>query len=220
MKKQTKSRAEREKLALNLVDGIEDQYLTEAISLHTEVVDSMKKAATPKLFWRKLSIAACIIIALAIIPVAVMIAKEFNKHSGVIDTPYPDHEYIDTPYPDHEYNDVVSVGESVSTFYGDLTYLSFEDNCATFLVKFNDSNEVGYLLTDGDSCGYYTTNYISVDVLGTCISDGVIVTYGESDTDGFVKVTLNLSPFINETGLDILDLNLSLFSFGRIELNP
>ena len=138
-----------------------------------------------------------------------MIAKEFNKHSGV----------IDTPYPDHEYNDVVSVGESVSTFYGDLTYLSFEDNCATFLVKFNDSNEVGYLLTDGDSCGYYTTNYISVDVLGTCISDGVIVTYGESDTDGFVKVTLDLSPFINETGLDILDLNLSLFSFGRIELN-
>lgn len=210
MKKQTKSRAEREKLALNLVDGIEDQYLTEAISLHTEVVDSMKKAATPKLFWRRLSIAACIIIALAIIPVAVMIAKEFNKHSGV----------IDTPYPDHEYNDVVSVGESVSTFYGDLTYLSFVDNCATFLVKFNDSNEVGYLLTDGDSCGYYTTNYISVDVLGTCISDGVIVTYGESDTDGFVKVTLDLSPFINETGLDILDLNLSLFSFGRIELNP
>ena len=210
MKKQTKSRAEREKLALNLVDSIEDQYLTEAISLHTEVVDSMKKAATPKLFWRRLSIAACIIIALAIIPVAVMIAKEFNKHSGV----------IDTPYPDHEYNDVVSVGESVSTFYGDLTYLSFEDNCATFLVKFNDSNEVGYLLTDGDSCGYYTTNYISVDVLGTCISDGVIVTYGESDTDGFVKVTLDLSPFINETGLDILDLNLSLFSFGRIELNP
>lgn len=210
MKKQIKSRAEREKLALNLVDGIEDQYLTEAISLHTEVVNSMKKAATPKLFWRRLSIAACIIIALAIIPVAVMIAKEFNKHSGV----------IDTPYPDHEYNDVVSVGESVSTFYGDLTYLSFEDNCATFLVKFNDSNEVGYLLTDGDSCGYYTTNYISVDVLGTCISDGVIVTYGESDTDGFVKVTLDLSPFINETGLDILDLNLSLFSFGRIELNP
>lgn len=210
MKKQTKSRAEREKLALNLVDGIEDQYLTEAISLHTEVVDSMKKAATPKLFWRRLSIAACIIIALAIIPVAVMIAKEFNKHYGV----------IDTPYPDHEYNDVVSVGESVSTFYGDLTYLSFEDNCATFLVKFNDSNEVGYLVTDGDSCGYYTTNYISVDVLGTCISDGVIVTYGESDADGFVKVTLDLSPFINETGLDILDLNLSLFSFGRIELNP
>ena len=210
MKKQTKNRAELEKLALNLVDGIEDQYLTEAISLHTEVVDSMKKAATSKLFWRRLSIAACIIIALAITPVAVMIAKEFNKHSGV----------IDTPYPDHEYNDVVSVGESVSTFYGDLTYLSFEDNCATFLVKLNDSNEVGYLVTDGGSCGYYTTNYISVDVLGTCISDGVIVTYGESDADGFVKVTLDLSPFINETGLDILDLNLSLFSFGRIELNP
>ena len=210
MKKQTKNRAELEKLALNLVDGIEDQYLTEAISLHTEVVDSMKKAATSKLFWRRLSIAACIIIALAIIPVAVMIAKEFNKHSGV----------IDTLYPDQEYNDVVSVGESVSTFYGDLTYLSFEDNCATFLVKLNDSNEVGYLVTDGDSCGYYTTNYISVDVLGTCISDGVIVTYGESDADGFVKVTLDLSPFINETGLDILDLNLSLFSFGRIELNP
>ena len=210
MKKQTKNRAELEKLALNLVDGIEDQYLTEAISLHTEVVDSMKKAATSKLFWRRLSIAACIIIALAITPVAVMIAKEFNKHSGV----------IDTPYPDQEYNDVVSVGESVSTFYGELTYLSFEDNCATFLVKLNDSNEVGYLVTDGDSCGYYTTNYISVDVLGTCISDGVIVTYGESDADGFVKVTLDLSPFINETGLDILDLNLSLFSFGRIELNP
>ena len=71
MKKETKSRAELNQPLLDLVDGIDDKYLSEALELHERITDAPKRALSPRLIFKRAAIVvACLLIVAAILPLA------------------------------------------------------------------------------------------------------------------------------------------------------
>lgn len=71
MKKRMKNRAELNEDLVDLVNSIDDEYLSEALLLHERITDAPRRALMPRLVFKRAAIvAACLLIVVAIIPLA------------------------------------------------------------------------------------------------------------------------------------------------------
>ena len=76
-KKQSTAQIDR---AEALVFGIEDKYLEEGLLLHRNITDGPKRAASPAIFTKRVAvIAACVLIAVALVPLAFIISETLDK---------------------------------------------------------------------------------------------------------------------------------------------
>ena len=90
MKKDIKSGIDSKTRVLDALGGIDDKYLSEALSLHEDIVDSTRRAKFPTLFTKRFAaVAACLLIAVALVPLAFIISQSFNKGGDVFDPMIP-----------------------------------------------------------------------------------------------------------------------------------
>ena len=142
MKKYIKNKAEKEKLALGILDTIDDSYISEALELHMAIVDSPEIARSPKLFMKRIAVvAACFLVVLAIIPVALMMHPAFDKggdfEPALPEQSMPNDALLDGILSDNAFSDVeqivaLSPGQSVETALGIFEFVSFSDGVFTF----------------------------------------------------------------------------------------
>ena len=80
-KKQSTAQIDR---AEALVFGIEDKYLEEGLLLHRDITDGPKRAASPAIFTKRVAvIAACVLIAVALVPLAFIISGTLDKDGDI-----------------------------------------------------------------------------------------------------------------------------------------
>ena len=86
---------------MNALDGIDDKYLIEALSLHEDIADSPRRAKSPTLFMKRFAaVAACLLIVVALVPLAFIISQNFNKSGDIFDPMMPGADFETPPTED------------------------------------------------------------------------------------------------------------------------
>ncbi len=218
-----KSEAERERL-LTLTDGITDEYLAEALELHEKITDSRGAARSPKLNFKPLAvIAACLLIVVALAPLSFILSMTLGGGcgaSGGSDSPSSDGEYGDKLDGSVNGGEPHGVGDSWQTASGDITYLSLDGAVVTLIIKGDVEYGAAAIVSgkSGETEYYSHYSYPNADMSGTHIEGGVTLTVISTEEDGTERVEIDLTGFIEATGLEVSDLTLRLRDFGILNL--
>ncbi len=221
MKKRTKRKAEKRESALLLLDSINDEYLSEALSLHEMVTDTQKKARSPRLLFKSLSVlAACLIVVAALAPLSFILSMTLGGGCGSGDEDFGGSRLEGT---DDNEGAVVyesfSVGTSLQTEHGALTFLSLDEGVITLLISPAQEGRTELFLTGIDDKRYYYSNYGMTDIAGEYVEGVTVFTENSTETDGAQRITVDLSAFIEKSGLDFNELLLTVSGFGPLELS-
>jgi len=221
VKKETKSRAELNQPLLDLVDSIDDKYLSEALELHERITDTPKRALTPSLIFKRAAIvAACLLIVVAILPLGYILTVTLGgAKSEAPDEMYPSLDG-ETPefVPDdffvsnssNSFSDVADsliyvlrIGHSASLVYDSqpeitFTFSSYDNGVFTFDVNAPVDATPEILIfaaTDGrvDHSHNSPGGYRPPTV-----DDGFTVSVAVRD--GVTRLTLDATAFIAKTG--------------------
>ena len=208
MKKCTKSKAEKENLAFNLLDTIDNSYLSEALELHEAIVDLPKSARSPNLFMKRISIiAACFLVVLAIIPLVLIVLPTLDKGGQAFEPSLPEQSFpfedlLDGILSDNAFSDVVHImlspGEGVDFAIGRLEFVSCLDGIFTFRISaFLESVPNISLASAVDGIPYYSLNF-SGEYAGESVDNGFAteITY----EDGYTQLLVDASTFIEVSG--------------------
>ena len=221
MKKETKSRAELNQPLLDLVDSIDDKYLSEALELHERITDTPKRALTPSLIFKRAAIvAACLLIVVAILPLGYILTVTLGgAKSEAPDAMYPPLEG-ETPdfLPDdffvsnssNSFSDVADsliyvlrIGHSASFVYDSqpeitFTFSAYDNGVFTFDVN-APVEATPEILIFAANDGRVEHSHNSPD--GYCpptVEDGF--TLSIAVRDGVTRLTLDATAFIAKTG--------------------
>ena len=214
-------REEREERLLQMLDGISDEYLADALSLHERLADKPRQRVS---FTRRIApIAAALIIAVAIVPLSFIISFSVGDGCSSANGNAPNsgdmEDAGDSMGSDIIYSQLTA-GETVNTDYGCLTYVSYESGRVTLHGTVFEE-ELPYCLWETRSNRYFATNHPYKDKEDRVpVHDAVTVTYGEADEDGGRDIVIDFSAFMTYTGTDDSMLRLWLYGFGEIELAP
>ena len=223
MKNNKKSVAELEALLLDATDGIGDSYLVESLELHEKITDAPKRAKSPSIFFKKIApIAACLLIVAALAPLSFILSMTLGGGCGSGDLDFGgDAPSMEDVMDGSDWvQGVVSLGETWIGPFGEITYLSLEDERVTLLVDLDDGASLLYSLVETRGDLYYTSNFATTDSDGRIFIDGGVLVSEEEDASGMSRITLDLSPFTTATGTNLSQLKLHIQSLGEIDLAP
>lgn len=228
MKRRIKTEAELEKL-LSLPDGISDEYLAEALSLHEKITDERSAAKAPRLNFKPLAvIAACLLIVAALAPLSFILSMTLGGGcgaSGGFDEPTDGNmssggEYGDKLDGSENGGVPHRVGDCWQTASGDITYLSLDGAVLTLIIRGDVEYGAATLVSGkrGDTEYYSQHSYPNADEMGTHIDGGVTLTVISTEQDGTARVEIDLTGFVEATGLEPSELTVRLRGFGMLEL--
>ena len=207
MKKYIKNKTEKEKLALGILDTIDDSYISEALELHMAIVDSPETARSPKLFMKRIAIvAACFLVVLAIIPVVLIVSPSFDTGGNEFDPSFPEQSMpldnlLDGILSDNALDVahiVLSPGEGVEIAIGRLEFVSCADGVFTFRIFALIEYAPRILLAaEVDGVTYYSLNF-GGEYAGNRVENGFTPELIQEDGDTLLLV--NASAFVAESG--------------------
>ena len=203
MKKCTKSKAEKENLAFDLLDTIDNSYLSEALELHEAIVDLPKSARSPNLFMKRLSIiAACFLVVLVIIPIVLIVLPTLDKEGQAFEPSLPEQSFPFEDLQDGNLSDVahivLSPGEGVDIAIGRLEFVSCLDGIFTFRISALLESAPNISLASAvDGIPYYSLNF-GGEYAGESVDNGFAaeITY----EDGYTRLLVDASTFIEVSG--------------------
>ena len=218
MKKYIKNKAEKEKLALGILDTIDDSYISEALELHMAIVDSPEIARSPKLFMKRIAIvAACFLVVLAIIPVVLMMRPAFDK-GGNFEPALPEQSMpldnlLDGILSDNALDVahiVLSPGEGVEIAIGRLEFISCADGVFTFRIfALIESAPRILLAAEVDGVTYYSLNF-GGEYAGQFVEDGFTSELTVEGDESLLRV--DASVFIGANGASPDSLRMLIFT--------
>ncbi len=222
MKKETKSRAELNQPLLDLVDSIDDKYLSEALELHERITDTPKRALTPSLIFKRAAIvAACLLIVVAIIPLGYILtvtlggagakgeAPDYGSNiEGLPPSFVPDDFFVSNS--SNSFSDVADsliyvlrIGHSASFVYDSqpeitFTFSSYDNGVFTFDVN-APVEATPEILIFATTDGRVEHSHNSPDgYRPPTVDDGFTVSIAVRD--GVTRLTLDATAFIAKTG--------------------
>lgn len=221
--KNGKSREGIEDILLDAVDGIDEAYIADALELHEKMTDAPKRAKSPIIFKKLSLIAAAFLIVAALAPLSFILSMTLGGGcgSGDLDFVGGDAPSMEDVMDGNDWvQGVVSLGETWIGPFGEITYLSLEDERVTLLVDLDDGTSLLYSLVETRGDLYYTSNFATTDSDGRIFIDGGILVSEEEDANGMSRITLDISPFTAATGTNLSELKLHIQSLGEIDLTP
>lgn len=226
MKKARKAKAEKQEQALLLLDSIDDEYLSEALSLHVTVTDARNKAKSPRLVFKRLSVlAACLLVVAALAPLSFILSMTLGGGCGSGEEDFGGDRVDGDHFNGTEDNEGAviyksfSVGTSLQTERGVITFLSFDRGVITLLISPAQEGNTEIFLTGIDDKSYYYSNYATSDNCGEYVEGVSVFTENFTETDQGQRVTVDLSAFIEKSGLAFDELLLTVSGFGALELS-